>query len=52
MERYIVNIIFKTEMFEKVSNIVEKVKIMKEAMSFKLLKMGIKKHIQIKLTIT
>lgn len=35
MERYTVNISFKTKMFENVSNIVEKVKTMKEAMSFK-----------------
>ena len=34
MERYTINISFKTEMFEKVNNIVEKVKTMKEAMSF------------------
>lgn len=35
MERYTVNISFKRKMFENVSNIVEKVKTMKEAMSFK-----------------
>lgn len=35
MERYTINISFKTEMFENVNNIVEKVKTMKEAMSFK-----------------
>jgi hypothetical protein len=35
MEIYTVNISFKRKMFENVSNIVEKVKTMKEAMSFK-----------------
>jgi hypothetical protein len=35
MERYTINISFKTEMFETVSNIVEKVKTLKEAMSYK-----------------
>ena len=35
MERYIINISFKTQMFESVSNIVEKVKTMKEALSYK-----------------
>jgi hypothetical protein len=35
MKRYIINISFKTEMFEKVDNIVEEVKTMKEAMGFK-----------------
>ena len=35
MNRYTVNISFKRKMFESVSNIVEKVKTMKEAMSFK-----------------
>ena len=33
--RYTVNISFKREMFEKVSNIVEKVKTLKEAMTYK-----------------
>ena len=38
MERYIVNISFKVnEFFEKPSNIVEKVKTLKEAMSFESL---------------
>ena len=35
MERYTINISFKTEIFETVSNIVEKVKTLKEAMSYK-----------------
>ena len=35
MERYTINISFKTEMFETVSNIVEKEKTLKEAMSYK-----------------
>jgi hypothetical protein len=34
MERYLINISFKTEMFEKVSNIVERVKTMKEALTY------------------
>jgi hypothetical protein len=33
--RYTVNISFKKQMFEKVSNIVEKVKTLKEAMTYK-----------------
>jgi hypothetical protein len=33
--RYTVNISFKRQMFEKVSNIVEKVKTLKEAMTYK-----------------
>jgi hypothetical protein len=35
MERYTINISFNTEMFEESSNIVEKVKTLKEAMSYK-----------------
>lgn len=35
--RYIVNISFKTEMFEECDNIVEQVKTLKEAMSYKSL---------------
>ena len=34
MERYTINISFKTEMFETSNNIVEKVKTLKEAMSY------------------
>ena len=34
MERYLINISFKTEMFEKVNNIVERVKTMKEALTY------------------
>jgi hypothetical protein len=34
MERYIINISFKTKMFETSNNIVEKVKTLKEAMSY------------------
>jgi hypothetical protein len=33
--RYTVNISFKKQMFEKVSNIIEKVKTLKEAMTYK-----------------
>jgi hypothetical protein len=35
MERYTINISFNTEMFEESNNIVEKVKTLKEAMSYK-----------------
>jgi len=35
MERYTINISFKREMFDDGSNIVEKVKTLKEAMSYK-----------------
>jgi hypothetical protein len=37
MERYTINISFKTKMFEASNNIVEKVKTLKEAMSYKVL---------------
>jgi|TARA_B110000483_G_scaffold214521_1_gene264434 hypothetical protein len=37
MERYTINISFKTKMFETSNNIVEKVKTLKEAMSYKVL---------------
>jgi len=35
MERYTINISFKTKMFENVNNIVESVKTLREAMSYK-----------------